>query len=81
MNQAEAAAMRFGVRSLTDAMWDKLAAEREVAPPEQQLDLEELPLAPVPDAGSGSPTDGQPREPLPSGRRKSLGSLARNLNG
>ncbi|SDT96923.1 Phage terminase, large subunit GpA [Stappia sp. ES.058] len=48
MNQAEAAAIRFGVRSMAETHWDKLEAEREIAPPEQQLDLEELPLAPAP---------------------------------
>ena len=47
MNQAEAAAIRFGVRSMTDTEWDAIEAEREVAPPEQQLDLEELPLVPA----------------------------------
>ena len=97
MNQAEAAAMRFGVRSLTDAMWDKLEAEREVAPPERQLDLEELPLVPVQEgegpvrsegeapvtaASRRGPSNGKSGGPS-NGKShgKSLGSLARNLNG
>ena len=41
MNQAEAAAIRFGVRGLPDRIWDRLEAERETAPPEQQLDFED----------------------------------------
>ncbi len=39
MNQAEAAAIRFGIRGMPDKIWDRLEAERETAPPEQQLDL------------------------------------------
>lgn len=40
--QAEAAAIRAGVRSMPDSEWDRLIAERECAPPEQQGDFEDL---------------------------------------
>lgn len=38
--QAEAAAIKFGVRSMPDAMWDRYEASRECAPEGAQLDLE-----------------------------------------
>jgi len=41
MNQAEAAAILWGVRSLPEAIWDRLEAERETPLPEAQLDLED----------------------------------------
>lgn len=42
--QAEAAAIKLGVRSMLDRQWDALEAARETAPPAQgQLDLEDLP--------------------------------------
>jgi len=44
--QAEAAAIRLGVRALPDATWDQLEAERDCAPAAQQLDLEDL-MGPV----------------------------------
>lgn len=46
--QAEAAAIRLGVRDLPDALWDNLEAERESAPPDAQGDLEDLLLQPIP---------------------------------
>lgn len=51
MNQAEAAAIRFGVRDMIEALWDKYEAERESPPEPEQGDLEDLiaklPAAPV----------------------------------
>ena len=44
--QAEAAAIKWGVKGLPDATWDKLEAERESPVPGRQLDLEDLMLAP-----------------------------------
>ncbi|TRL35530.1 terminase [Rhizobium straminoryzae] len=41
MNQAEVAAILFGVRDLPEAIWDRLEAEREAPIPEAQLDFEE----------------------------------------
>lgn len=50
--QAEAAAIKFGVRSMIDRQWDALEAARETAPatnPQQgQLDLEDLMGRPAP---------------------------------
>lgn len=40
--QAEAAAIRFGVRSMPDVLWDRFEAERECAPEGVQFDLEDL---------------------------------------
>lgn len=43
MNQAEAAATKYGVRSLPDQTWNRLEADRETPPPEAaQGDLEDL---------------------------------------
>lgn len=44
---ADAAAIRLGWRLMTDEQWDRLSALLEVAPPEQQADLEDLMQAPV----------------------------------
>lgn len=41
MNQAEVAAILFGLRGMPDAIWDRLEAERESTPPEAQLDFED----------------------------------------
>jgi phage terminase large subunit GpA-like protein len=40
--QAEAAAIRLGVRNLPDSEWDKLMAERECPPEDIQADFEDL---------------------------------------
>lgn len=45
--QAEAAAIKLGVRHLPDATWERLEAERSVPPPQAQLDLEDRPIAPA----------------------------------
>jgi len=45
--QAEAAAIRLGVRNLPDASWDKLAAERETPEVHVQGDLEDLMIGPA----------------------------------
>lgn len=62
--QAEAAAIKYGLRNLPDAAWDHLEAERGMPPGGAQGDLEDLmmaPLAPpVPDTASAeaaSPPD------------------------
>lgn len=41
MNQAEAAAILYGIRGLPDAIWDRLEAERETPVADAQLDFEE----------------------------------------
>lgn len=68
MNQAEAAATRFGVRSLPDETWNRLERERETPPPESaQGDIEDLL------AGAGQGTTGAAPAPAnavrPRGRR------------
>lgn len=40
--QAEAAAIRLGVRHLPDTAWEELEAQRDTPEPAQQLDLEDL---------------------------------------
>ncbi|WP_306147231.1 MULTISPECIES: phage terminase large subunit family protein [unclassified Roseibium] len=54
MNQAEAAAIRFGVRDMPEALWNKYEAERETYPEEAQGDLEDL---------FSQPIDPQPTDP------------------
>ncbi|MDX3929212.1 MAG: phage terminase large subunit family protein [Shinella sp.] len=41
MNQAEVAAILYGIRGLPDKIWDRLESEREIHPPDAQLDLED----------------------------------------
>lgn len=57
--QAEAAAIKLGIRSFQDATWDKLEAERETPPQAAQGDLLELPLMQAP----GSPPQPVHRKP------------------
>jgi phage terminase large subunit GpA-like protein len=52
MNQAEAAAILFGLRGLPDRIWDQLEAERETPPQDHQLDFEEGLFAVVPAAAT-----------------------------
>jgi phage terminase large subunit GpA-like protein len=63
MLQAEAAAIKYGVRNLADATWDRLEAERDVPEPDQQLDIEDI------GAGETSPAV-PPQEDKPAGRRR-----------
>lgn len=63
MNQAEVAAILFGVRSLPDKIWDKLEAERECHPPEQQLDFEDGLFAAA--AAAGAPVSEKSAARLP----------------
>jgi phage terminase large subunit GpA-like protein len=44
MLQAEAAAIKLGIRTMPDSVWDKLEAERTTPPAEQQLELEDMML-------------------------------------
>lgn len=41
MNQAEAAAIKYGIRGLPDAIWDRLERERETPVADAQLDFED----------------------------------------
>ncbi len=62
MNQAEAAAILFGIRSLPDAIWDRLEAERESSSPEAQLDFEDglFGVAGLPQQPGGPPPNATP---------------------
>jgi len=51
--QAEAAAIKWGVRGLPDAIWDKLEQEREQPVAGQQIDLEDLLSGPRPAPPAG----------------------------
>jgi phage terminase large subunit GpA-like protein len=42
MLQAEAAAIKFGVRTMPPAVWDRIEANRETPPEDPQLDLEDV---------------------------------------
>ena len=83
MNQAEAAAIRYGIRSLTEAAWDGLAATREVLARAAQLDIEDLMsaanVAPQVSPGGGDETAAAP-QPKAS-RTGGFGGLAKSLNG
>lgn len=71
--QAEAAAIRYGWRRFTDERWDQLEAERETPPASGQLDLEELPPAPVaavPGAAAAAASGLAPGS-APAGERRS----------
>lgn len=65
MNQAETAAMKFGVRSLPDATWNRLERERETPPAVTAEKPAATPVAPKPEP---APTP-QPQPPKPRGRR------------
>jgi phage terminase large subunit GpA-like protein len=72
MNQAEAAAILFGVRNLPDKIWDRLESERETHPPEAQLDIEDTLF-------SALQTD--PKPPQPAAKPKtSAADMMRRLN-
>ncbi|MNS17177.1 Phage terminase large subunit [compost metagenome] len=58
--QAEAAAIRIGVRSMPDAVWDEWEAARDTAPPVGQLDLEDLMRPPPVDAHAVRPDEPAP---------------------
>ncbi|MEQ8345070.1 MAG: phage terminase large subunit family protein [Sneathiellaceae bacterium] len=62
MNQAEAAAINFGVRSMPETIWQQLEAERGAATGPAQLDLEELPAG-----GRVAKQDPGPVPPSPAG--------------
>lgn len=59
--QAEAAAIRLGVRSLPDRTWDQLEAERDCPPETGQLDLEDLMLATTSADASAARTAEEPQ--------------------
>lgn len=61
MNQAEAAATKWGVRGLPDQIWDRLEQERETPPAPVQGDIEDLLGAPlVPSSAQSSTATSSP---------------------
>jgi phage terminase large subunit GpA-like protein len=67
--QAEAAAIKLGIRSFQDATWDKLEAERETPLQAAQGDLLELPLMAAQSSPSPAPPQAVHRKPgTPAGQ-------------
>jgi phage terminase large subunit GpA-like protein len=60
--QAEAAAIRYGIRSMPDARWDFLESERAMPPAGAQIDLEDLLLGGGP-ASAPTPPAAKPAAP------------------
>lgn len=64
MNQAEVAAILFGIRGMPDGIWDRMESERESFPPEAQLDFEDGLFAVTQTGPSApSPPTGADRKP------------------
>ncbi|WP_137136568.1 terminase gpA endonuclease subunit [Rhizobium sp. FKY42] len=71
MNQAEVAAILYGIRDMPDAIWDRLEAERESPMPEAQLDFEEGLFgfaAKADPTAAPLPVQQQPGKPAPAKR-------------
>ncbi len=79
--QAEAAAIKMGVRSQPDAWWAALEAARETPELARQLDLEDL-IGPVTSAPEGQ-GDANPvrTPPAPAKPKLSLAEMAARMNG
>jgi phage terminase large subunit GpA-like protein len=58
--QAEAGAIRLGIRSAADTAWDGWEMERETAPPAAQFDLEDLMMSTAPPPQPVPVTEPQP---------------------
>ncbi|MBQ4826567.1 phage terminase large subunit family protein [Leisingera sp. HS039] len=72
--QAEAAAIRLGVRNLPDTEWDRLMAERECPPEDVQGDFEDLLMAAQPQAAPAqevAPQNDEPAEAQAKARARS----------
>jgi phage terminase large subunit GpA-like protein len=82
MCQAEAAAIKFGVRDLPPAAWDRLESERAAPLAAAQLDLEDFIHRPPADAPT-SPANpsAPPHQPAGDKPRRTIADLARGLNG
>lgn len=78
MCQAEAAAIKFGVRDMPSAAWDRLEAERAAPLENQQLDLEDMMLGAAPAAeqrlaAPPAPKEEQKRRARPVNRSSYMG--------
>ncbi|MBB5515778.1 phage terminase large subunit GpA-like protein [Rubricella aquisinus] len=69
--QAEAAAIRLGVRNLPDSEWDRLMAERECPPEDVQADFEDLLMATRPTETSAGDAEQSNGASAPSTRSPS----------
>lgn len=85
--QAEAAAIRLGVRTLPDETWSRLEAERETPCEDLQLDLEDLmmrPAATQQDAPGSLPEASEHANPVRNTdqrpRRETLAEIAARVN-
>lgn len=80
MVQAEAAAVRYGIRDMSPGRWDALTAERATPLPERQLDLEDalLGVSPAKPGPAVQAVKPGPPDAKRAGGARSLGSL---LNG
>ena len=79
MNQAEAAAIKYGVRDLPPSIWDRLERERARPVKQEQLDLEDLMAAPAVIAPPVEPPP--PASPAPVRPRRTLADFAHSLRG
>lgn len=70
MLQAEAAAIKYGIRQLADARWDRIEAERMEPLPQSQMDLEDLMAMPVIAPAS------KPKPPSPPRQKSTVSQLA-----
>ncbi len=75
--QAEAAAIKFNVRSMPDTVWARYEAEREVPDTAPQLDFEDLPIfAGVPPVAAPVTAPSTASDPPAAPRRSGLAALA-----
>ena len=77
MLQAEAAAIKYGVRGLPEAIWARLEAERETPPRDSQPELFDAPLLTplgMPQTPQPAPRPSQVPAPAPKFTRRSTRS-------
>lgn len=75
MNQAEAAAINFGLRSMPESLWQQFEAERGAPPPAGQMDFEDLPLGGR--TVKQDPVAAPPASPAGSGGREEAAAPSR----
>ncbi len=75
MCQGEAAAIKYGVRDMPPALWDRLEAERAAPLQSDQMDLEDLMGRPAPPPTAPAPAPQAPTKP-----RMTMADMARRLH-